>query len=379
MSAHRKICFLIRSLDLGGAETQLSLLARNLDRKRFRATVVCFYGGGPLEQGLLDAGIEVVNLEKGGRWDTFGFFGRLITTLRHLRPDILHCYLGPSNLFGLAAGVFVAGCNTIWSIRASFVDLKRYDYSWRLSFFLERVLSRFPKMIIANSQAGRTYYVEKGFPAARTIVIENGIDIERMRSFTTAGGTLRDQWGVPKTDTFIGLVTRIDPMKDHPTFFRAAAILAVEYPDVRFVCVGKGEAGYVGEMKALASSLGLADKVIWAGASDNMPAVYAALRIGTSSSAFGEGFSNVLGEAMASGIPCVTTNVGDSAAIVGAFGVVVDSGDAEAMAAGWQKLLALDQVEYEELAQQCRARIADNFSVARMTEKTAEVYLKVLS
>ncbi len=379
MSARKKICFLIRSLDLGGAETQLSLLARNLNRDRFSVTVVCFYGGGVLAKELIEADIDVISLNKGGRWDTFGFFRRLIKILRWLKPDILHCYLGPSNLFGLGARVFTGSHITIWSIRASFVDLSSYDFSWRLSFTLERIFSRFANLIVANSQAGRQYHIDQGFPASRTIVIENGIDIERYCPSPDIDNSIRDHWDVPAEATLIGLVARLDPMKDHPTFFRAAAILAAENSDLLFVCVGTGVLEYVDEMKAMTASLGLAGKVIWVGTSTDMPAVYRALKIVTSASAFGEGFSNVLGEAMAAGVPCVTTDVGDSANIVGTLGLVVAPGDVEAMAAGWRAHLALEQEEYAKLSIQCRARIVDKFSVSRMIEKSEKAYLNLLT
>jgi glycosyltransferase involved in cell wall biosynthesis len=198
------------------------------------------------------------------------------------------------------------------------------------------------------------------------VVIPNGIDTKRFCPDPEARQRIRAEWGVTESEKLIGLVGRLDPMKDHPTFLRAAALLMQEREDVHFVCVGDGPADYRRELHALGEELGLGQRLIWASARGDMPAVYNALDIATSSS-YGEGFPNVVGEAMACGVPCVVTHVGDSARIVGETGVVVPPKDPEALAVGWKSSLARDG---SEVALKARLRVEENFSVGRMVERT---------
>ena len=199
------------------------------------------------------------------------------------------------------------------------------------------------------------------------LFIPNGIDTEWFRSDPEARQRIRTEWGLTESEKLIGLVGRLDPMKDHPTFLRAAAMLSQERGDVRFVCVGDGPTDYRRELSALGKELGLTQRLIWAGVREDIPAVYNALDIVTSSSSYGEGFPNVVGEAMACEVPCVATDVGDSAWIVGETGVVVSPKDPEALAAGWKTSLARHG---SEMALEARLRVEENFSVERLIEQT---------
>jgi len=372
------VCFLIRSLDIGGAETQLSVLARGLNPDRFRVTVLCYYGGGALEAALSQAGIEVINLAKKGRWDIVGFFVRLVFQLRAVRPDILHCFLGPSNVLGMMAGSIVSIGKIVWSIRASAVDMTYYDPSWKLLFGIERYLSRFAHVIIANSHAGKAHHVAQGFPGDKILVVSNGIDTAKYQHNPAAGRKFREGCGFDGEVALIGLVTRIDPMKDHSTFLRAAALISAERDDVQFICVGTGAPNYIADMKSLSNSLELQDRVHWLGECNNMVEVLSAIGIATSSSAFGEGFSNALGEAMSCGLPCVATDIGDSSLILGDLGKIVPPRDPAALAAGWREILALDPATEDSLRNKCRERIVGNFSVPAMVKATEQIYGKIL-
>lgn len=198
-------------------------------------------------------------------------------------------------------------------------------------------------------------------------MIPNGIDTERYCPNREAGQQVRAEWSINEQQTLVGLVGRLDPMKDHPVFLRAAALLAQEQPDVCFVCVGDGPRPYNQELQALGEALGLGERLIWAGARSDMPAVYNAFDIASSSSSYGEGFSNAIAEAMACGVPCVVTDVGDSARIVGDMGVVVPPKHPEALASGWKVALAKGR---REMALKARLRIVENFGVKRLIEQT---------
>lgn len=368
----KKVVFLIRDLNYGGAQKQLVTLVKSLDKQHFNVSVMHFYSSGILLQDLTDSGIATICLEKQKRWDVFGFFWRLFQQLKYLKPDVLHGYLAESNLVTILLKLFFPSTHIIWGMRASNVPLNSYGWLGRLLFQLESILSPLTDAIVVNSQAGKDYYLSQGFAADKMVVIPNGIDTERFKPDAEAGAKVRAEWGIAEDKILIGLVGRIHPMKDHPTFLRAAALLCQERQDVRFVGVGTGAENYAQKLYRLTEDLGISERVIWAGERADMPAVQNALDIACSSSGYGEGFPNVIGEAMACGVPCLVTNVGDSAAIVGDTGVVVPAQNPEALKIGMNSLIeniALNHYSREHI----RQRIIERFSVLQLVQKTEAV------
>jgi len=365
-----KIILFIRALTVGGAERRAALLARGLRGRGHDAKVVVYYGGGALEDDLRAADVPLIVVGKSGRWDVFGFLWRLVRVLRRERPDVVYSWLPSSNLLALALKPFVPGTGLAWAVCASNLDLSRYDGVSRWAIRAEAWASRFVARSIANSQAGRDHAIGAGFPADRLKVVPNGIDTARFHPDRALGLPLRAEWGVDAGQTLIGLVGRLDPMKGHPVFLRAAARLAAGHPEARFVCVGDGAADYRLGLHALATELGLDGKLVWAGTRVDMPEVYNALDIAVSASSYGEGLSNMLGEAMACGLPCVATAVGDSAWVVGDTGIVVLPEAPEALAEALAALLLRRAEQGPELARAARQRIVDRLSVEAMVADT---------
>lgn len=370
MSSDRlRVCFLIRSLERGGAERQLLEITAGLDPHEFDVTVLTFYDGGAFLPEFTSRGIRVVSLQKGGRWDLILFFLRLVRELRRRRPHVLHGCLVIANEISLVASRLLR-IPVVWWLGAAYVDLRLYDWLSRLSFRVSALLSRFPELVIINSVAGRSYHVEQGYAGDRMIVVSNGFDTDTFRPDPDARSRIRRAWGLGDGERLIGLVARIDPIKDHRTFVDAAAILAATDRHVRFVCIGDGPEATVAELRDHADALGLRSAMIWAGARDDMPAVYAALDVVTLTST-GEGLPNAVGEGMACGIVPVVTDVGDCARLVGETGVVVPPGDAKRLAKGWQAVLDLSPTERAERGARARQRIVEQFGRTTLVEATA--------
>ncbi|WP_138498124.1 glycosyltransferase [Nostoc sp. PA-18-2419] len=373
----KKIVFLIRSLNYGGAERQLVTLVKALDREYFDVTILCFYAGDSLslDKNLQDSNISIIYLKKQGRWHLFGFFRRLVQHLHRIHPDILHGYGGTPNLLTIFLKPFFPSTRMVWGLRNSDTDSNFYDWLGRLILQLECLLSSFADLIIINSYAGQASYLTHGFPSDKMMVISNGIDIELFQPDLEARTKVRSQWGISENTILIGLVGRLDSRKDHPTFLKAAALLCEDNQNVHFVCVGSGSENYAHELDELAHHLGISEKVIWAKARADMPAIYNALDIAASSS-YTEGFPNVIGEAMACGIPCVVTDVGDSAWIVGDTDVVVPPKTPLALKTAMKKLienLALNGCDRTQI----RQRIIDKFSVAQLVLTTEATILSL--
>jgi glycosyltransferase involved in cell wall biosynthesis len=371
MGNNPHILFLIRSLERGGAERQLVMLASGLRRQGWLVTVACFYAGGPFQRDLEHAGVHVINLAKRGRWDMFGFLWRLMRMFRKTRPDIVHGYLPVSNILSLLVRLSRPSSLVVWGVRASNVDFSRYDWLSRVIFWLQCRLARYADLSIVNSSAGMEHHVVRGFPQGAMRVIQNGIDTSHFRFDPAGRERMRHAWGVPQSAVLVGLVGRVDPMKDHPTFLRAAARLILTDPRWWFVCVGDGAPEDMARLSKQATELGLEQRLIWAGACDNMSAAYSAFDMAASSSC-GEGFPNVVAEAMACGRPCVVTDVGDSARIVGEFGVVVPPRDAAALSDGICRLHARLERNCTALTQQVREHVIKSFGQQALVNATVE-------
>ncbi|GAC1464413.1 MAG: glycosyltransferase [Chloroflexota bacterium] len=365
-----RILFLIRSLVNHGAERQLVELVKNLDKNWFVVTVVTFYDGGALSPEVQDLeGVSLLSLHKMSRWDLLCFL-RLLPIALRTRPHIVHGYMGGANEICFLLGKLVRA-RVVWGLRASDIDTSRYDYA-RIAAVVGHIGRRMAPLVdlmIVNSVAGKRYFASIGYPTNRMRVIPNGIDTARYHPDRALGEPIRAEWGVLPHETLVGVVGRLDPVKDHPTFLRAAAYLAGRHEHMRFVCVGGGPESYARELRDLATELGLTDRLIWAGSRTDMLEVYNALDCAISSSV-SEGFPNVIGEAMASGVPCVVTDVGDSAMIVGASDQVVASGDPVDLARACEAVIGLAPPEWEALSMRSRARIVEEFGVQRLVEAT---------
>lgn len=362
-----RIVFLIRSLARGGAQRQLIALAIGLHRAGWDVRVACFYAGAAFQHELARASVQVIDLRKRGRWDLVGFGWRLWRTLRREDADVVHGYLTVGNLLALVARLAHWHTRVVWGVRSAYMDRSRYDWMTRATFRLSRRLARLANLIIVNSEAGAAHHAALGYPRRRLRVIANGIDTRRFHFDAEGRARVREEWGVPDAALLVGLVGRIDPMKDHETFLKAAAELARRDARWLFACVGEGHTDYAAALRLQADALGLAGRLIWAGPRADMRAVYSALDLAASTS-YGEGFPNVIAEAMACGRACVVTDVGDSARIVGPCGVVVPTHDPAAVADGLEALWCATGGAL--VARAARARIVERYSLEALVAGT---------
>ena len=375
-----KIVFLIRSLNQGGAQRQLINLAGELKNKGHAVTVCVFYSGGVLEKELLKTGVTYHSLEKSNRWDILKFMLSLNKFIRKQKPDVLHAYLGAANILSVLLKPFQSNMHVIWGVRASNMDFSQYDWVWRSIYFFERKLSRFADLIIVNSRAGLRFSRDNGFPEEKMTVISNGIDTDEFHPKLKAGEKVRSEWGIGKNEILIGNVARLDPKKDQVSFLKAAARVIEKKPSIKFVSIGRGENEYQEKLIKLCNELRISENIIWAGVRKDMPRVYNALDIMCLSSSFGEGFPNVIGEAMACGVPCVATDVGDTARIIGnAFGIIVETDNYEELAAGIVKMISdIKKKKHSEWSDEARQQIKKNFSINQMVQLTERALLDLL-
>jgi len=363
-----RILFLARSLETGGAERQLGLLAAGLKRRGHEVEIAIFYAGGALEAFPRDAGVPVVDLKKRSRWDLAAFTARALREIQRFRPDVVHGYLVAPNLLALLARPLAPRVRIVWGLRASDMDWSRYGRFQAATFTASGMASRFADLIIVNSEAGARYYAQHGFRESALRVVRNGIDVEAFKPDRKRGETARARWGFGPADHVVGIAARLDPMKDHATFLEAAVRVAAADDAARFVAIGGGNEPYASSLARHAAAIRLGSRLVWAGPTGDMPAAYNALDLAVLSSAFGEGFPNTVAEAMACGVPCVVSDVGDAAQVVGDTGAVVPARDPAALAAAILRLAGPSSPPASGTAQ--RERIASRFSVGAMCDAT---------
>jgi glycosyltransferase involved in cell wall biosynthesis len=333
-----KILFFVRDLGIGGTQRQLALLAAGLARRGHDVAVAVLYGGGALEALLGKSGARLLAIGKSSRWQAVVPLARLRRVFQKERPEVVYAFLPTQTT--LAALLLSRRLKTklVFGIRAAGVRLDHYDALTALMYRCEAWLSRRADLVIVNARAACADAVARGFPRGRIVVVSNGIDTDAMQPDAAAGLALRRMWGLANNAFVVGCVARLDPMKNHATLLKAAAAFARHHSDARLVCIGEGSSAYRAELEALANSLGLADRVIWAGDIRDVKAAYNSFDITTLSSSFGEGFPNAVAEAMACGIPVVATDVGDVRSIIGTLGEVVPPDDPDLLCAGWTRL-----------------------------------------
>jgi glycosyltransferase involved in cell wall biosynthesis len=357
-----RVLHVITGLGQGGAETMLAKLIEALPE--ITHVVVPLARDLALAPRIAAAGAEVIPLGMRGPLGLPAAVARLAALIRRVRPDVIQSWLYHADLAAtLARAVAFSRAPLAWSLRCSDMDLARYAPATRLVVRALARLSGVPAVIASNSEAGLAWHRRLGYRPRRSIVIPNGFDTDRFRPDPEARSRLGAMLGWGEEAVIVGLVARVDPMKDHAGFLAA---LARTEPALRAVLVGRGT-------EALAIPAALAGRVAALGPRDDVAALTPGFDIACLASRFGEGFPNVLGEAMACGVACVTTDVGDASAIVGEAGVVVPPGDPAALAEALSALAA-DPDRRRALGAAGRARVLADYALPSVAARCASLW-----
>lgn len=362
-----KVVHIITGLKVGGAQMMLCKLVTQLSSSEITHEVVSLSQIGPLGERIQQAGVPVHALNM--RPDTLDPrpILQLAHWLRQNKPDVILTWLYHADLVGGIANKIAGDFPLAWNVRRSFLDRATLK---RSTFLLGRLCCRLsrsiPHRILFCSRAGLEAHVRLGYDSKKMEIIPNGFDTATFRPNPSARESLRAELGLPNDTPLIGMLGRYHPMKDHENLIRAAALLARTHPHVHFVCAGANMTWQNPELARLLRSADLCHNFHLLGPRADVAALTAALDIATLSSRSGEGFPNVVGEAMACGVPCVVTDVGDSGYIVGETGVVVPPRSPAALQSGWERLLDLSPEDRRELGASARRRVQAEFSLDRI-------------
>lgn len=372
-----KVVHVVSGLNMGGAEMMLFKLLSVWDRPRDEVEVVSLTGRGVFAERIEALGIQVTALEMPrGRPSLAGLI-RLAKRFRHGPRVIVHCWMYHGNMIGGLAAWLGRQREIIWGIRSSSLDEVGNRRSTILTAKAGARLSALPRTIVCCSENARQLHVEMGYRADRMLVIPNGFDLDRFKPDEAARKSVRQELGIADDAILIGFIARFDPQKDHRSFVESARLVAVGQPEVHFVLCGHQLDWSNDAVRGWIEMAGLKENFHLLGRRDDVARITAALDIAACSSAFGEAFPNVLGEAMACGVPCATTDVGDSAYIVGDTGLVVPPGLPGLMADAWEKLIKAGGAYRRELGQVARRRVEENFELRSVAARYHSLYMEI--
>ena len=276
-------------------------------------------------------------------------------------------------LGGLAARM--AGVPAVgWGIRHSNLDRDKTKLSTLAVVGVCARLSRWvPDRILSCSKVAEQVHLDRGYAADKWVIVPNGFDLARFHPDPLSRTSVRAELGMKNNTPLVGLIARYDPQKNHAGFFTAARKLHRLLPAVHFLLAGKGIDKDNHELMQMIEAAGVPCVTHLLGLRDDIPRLMAALDV-LASSSHGEAFPNVLGEAMASGVPCAATDVGDSAYIVGDTGKLVSPGDMMGLAKVMEDLLTLPISERASLGERARARVAEHFEIGKVVRQYEKFY-----
>ena len=375
-NAKIKLVFIITGLDTGGAEMMLYQLLSRINRHDFDPAVISLKDSGTLANPIKALDIPVYTIGMKLAISTPVSIWRLIGLVRQLKPDLLQGWMYHANLAVQFASAFcMTPVSVIWSIHHSIDSLKNEKPSIAAIIKLLSHLGRFPSKILYVSKSSASQHEALGYQSSKTFIIPNGFDTDLFVPSGLARSNVRTELGLTQDTLLIGMIGRYHPMKDHGNLIQAGEILLKKFPDVHFVLAGR-EVNSQNEIlrRQLSQSLALKERIHLLGERQDIPRLTAALDIATSASAYGEAFPLVLGEAMSCGVPCVVTDVGDSAWIVGDTGRIVPPKAPESLANGWKELIELGAGGRRALGEAARTRIIDNFSLDSVVKQYESIY-----
>jgi len=371
-----RVMHVITGLSTGGAETMLlkllSAASGNMDH-----VVVSLGDKGTIGPPIAALGVPIHCLGlKRNAPNPFSALS-MLPLARRIDPKLIQGWMYHGNLMASMATLALRQKPPVlWNIRQTIYDLCRERWLTAKLIRLGARLSSGPAAIIYNSKTSATQHEELGYRADKRVVIPNGFDCQVLRPDEAARRAARAELGITDDTVLVGLVARYHPMKDHVGFLKAAAIVVRFHPQARFVLAGAGVSSTQPELAEGIQQNELGDRVILLGERSDIPRLNNAFDIGCSAS-WSEAFSNSIGEAMACGVPCAVTDVGDSAYIVADSGFVAPPRAPEALANAIGRLIEIGRSGRQQLGAKARQRIETEFSLSSIVQNYENLYATI--
>ena len=367
------ILHVITGLSDGGAEGVLYRLCTNDSKNNH--VVVSLMGLGKYGPLLIQDGIELYCLDMSMGTFSLRALLRLWSLILHIRPDVVQTWMYHSDLIGGIVARFAGVSEVLWGIRHTNYVLEDSKLS---RYFLQYLCALFswivPKQIVSCADSAKKFHMTLGFDVNKIVVIHNGFSLSDFRPDSVSGELFRSNLGIGYDSLVLGMVGRFNPMKDHLNLLQAMSLLKSQGINFKIILVGTGLHYDNMQLQEWVKSCHLEDDLYLPGPCSDIKAVMNALDFHVLSSAFGEGFPNVLAEAMACGTPCITTDVGDAALIVGDTGWVVPPRNSIALSDAIKVALEETIAKRRQRGQAARDRIETCFSLELMLKNYSYLY-----
>ena len=353
------------------------LVEHSKSENLYEPKIISLTSAGELGDYLKGIGIEVNELNIKNVFDIPYALIRLIYLIKLIKPDTIQTWMYHADLLGGLAARMAGNRNVIWGVRSTEVNaggLSAIVAVRKACAFLSWWV---PHSIVCAAEVSRRAHVSVGYDAARMVVIPNCFDLAGVVATAAQRTALRETCGFGVNDVVVGSLGRFNPDKDQKNFVCAAGRLAQQSPHVRFLLVGRDLVAGNAELARLLVQTGHANRFVLLGERADVPACLAATDIFCLSSRT-EGFPNVVGEAMAMGLPCVVTDVGDAAMLVADVGEVVPKEDSVALAQGLARVLEMTPDARQKLGQKAKARIQAEFTIEHARERFETLYEQVI-
>lgn len=365
---------IINELDAGGAERVLTRIAchnaKSSNPEAPRQIVVSLMDNGVFGPELIAAGVELhcLGMTSGLR-DLPGAIIKLSRLMHRVKPDAIMSWLYHSDFIAtLAAKLSGIGTKRLaWNIRCAEMDLSLYARSTRIVLRILAKLSGQPALVAANSHAGQRHHIKCGYKPKKWAYLPNGFDTNEWRPDPGAKERLCEELGIAHSVKLIGMVARKDPAKDHDTLFEAVNLVRQNGHNIHLVLIGY-------ETEQLTAPNEISSHVSALGLRHDVARLVPGIDIAVLSSSFGEGFPNVIGEAMACGVPAIGNDVGDVAGILGDTGKTVPLNAPNALATAIEELLLEDDKAKTNRKMATRKRIIDHYSLQAMNDRYLAVW-----
>lgn len=349
-------------------------LLSQMNRDEFNSEVISLTDAGPVADKIRMLGIPIYALGMKRGKPNPGALIKLSTLLRKKNPDLVQTWLYHSDLIGGLAAKLAGNIRTFWSIRQSNIDV---DSNKKSTIWTAKACAKLslwlPEKIICCSHAALESHVALGYKKEKMLVVPNGFDLDVFKPDHDARKSVRKEMDLDEKTYLVGLVARFDPQKDHHNFIQAAGLIRKNDRSVHFLLCGDGITKENQQLMQWIKQVEVEDCIHLLGIRKDIPQLVAAMDVAVSSS-LGEGFPNVIGEAMACAVPCVVTDVGDSALLVGETGQVVAAKNPAALAAAVIELLQASPKYRYALGKQARQRVKNNYSLDSVAKEFEAVY-----
>ena len=377
MKTKIKIVAIITGLANGGTETMLLKLLEKIDKSKFEFIIVSLTSKGYIGERIEKLGYKVYPISM-GKFPSPWKFWKLVNLLQELQPNLVHTRLNHANLVGGIAARIANIEKVCWGVHQSNISFWHNKLFTILTIKVCALMSkRIPCSILTNSENARKVHIDIGFSNSNFYVIPNGFDLTRFKPNYRSKLSMLKEIHLPKNTILIGLIGRYDSQKNHQGFFDAAAEVSKKFDNVHFLLAGDRIDAHNVSLRKIIKNKSLEKKVHLLGFRRDIPKIMASLDVFVSSSV-GEAFPNVLGEAMSSGTPCVATDVGDCAEIIGETGHVVNTEDMKTLSLRIVELLNLSFKQRKRLGYAARKRILEKFELNKIVSKYEDFYLKLV-